>query len=76
MPTAAKTKANMPKYVKSKINCCMLSGYKRSCLVASFAYVIGFTFATVCSQSGIREVGNKLLLAKSSGRFNRFITAI
>ena len=47
-----------------------------SCLVASVAYVTGLTFATACNQSGIKEDGNKALLANRRGRFSRFITAI
>jgi hypothetical protein len=38
--------------------------------------VIGFIFVSGCNQSGINLVGNSALLAKRSGRFNKFITAI
>jgi len=36
----------------------------------------GLTLATACSQPGILSIGKKALLAKVSGRFSKFITAI
>ena len=45
-------------------------------LVRSAEYVIGFTLAIVCSQSGINEIGNNAPLANNKGRLTRFATAI
>ena len=44
--------------------------------VRSAEYVIGFSFAIVCNQFGIKEIGNKAPLANKSGRLTRFATAI
>jgi hypothetical protein len=72
----AKTSANIPKTVKSLISVDISIWYRMSCLEASVAYDIGLTFATACNQLGMMDIGNSALLAKRSGRFNRFITAI
>jgi hypothetical protein len=71
-----KTQANTPNTVKSIISFDMFNGYRMSCLDASVAYDTGLTFATVCSQPGMMDVGNSALLAKRSGKFRRFIIAI
>jgi hypothetical protein len=73
---AEKTSANIPKTVKSIISLDVFNGSRMSILEASVAYDTGLTFATDCNQLGMMDVGNSALLAKSRGRFNRFITAI
>src|SRR2546422_6248849 len=45
-------------------------------LAVSAALDIGFTFATIWSQSGIDDIGRRALLANRSGRFRRLTTAI
>jgi hypothetical protein len=39
-------------------------------------YDKGLTFATACNQPGIRSIGKNALLAKVSGRFSKFMTAM
>ena len=73
---AEKINANIPRTVKSINSFDMLIWYRTSCLEASVAYDTGLTFATVCNQLGMMDVGNSALLAKRSGRFKRFIIAI
>ena len=72
----AKTMANTPKNVKSVISLGMSIGLRINCLAASVVYDIGLTLAIIGSGHGMIDVGNRALLAKRSGRFNRFITAI
>jgi hypothetical protein len=77
IPMAEKTSANIPKTVKSIISFDIFIGLRKiNRLEASVAYDTGLTFATACNQLGMMDVGNSALLAKRSGRFNRFITAI
>ena len=71
-----KTKANTPKTAKSVASLDIFNGSRTNILEASVAYDTGLTFATSCNQLGMIDVGNRALLAKSNGRFNRFIMAI
>jgi hypothetical protein len=74
-----KTTANnprTPKSIASVFTFWAVNGSRTSILEAVVAYDTGLTFATSCNQLGIMDVGNSALLAKSRGRFNRFITAI
>jgi len=71
-----KTTANTPRTPKSVASFDIFIGSRMNVLDASVAYDTGLTFATVCNQLGMIDVGKSALLAKSNGRFNRFIMAI
>lgn len=75
MLTIVRITANNPTYAKS--NGILLNPSLKivSLLTASVVYDMGFTFATACSQSGIRLIGKKALLANIRGRVIRLMTA-